>query len=281
MSSSRRKKSTRRTKDQILQELEITQRLLIEKEEELVICQEELARFIQEQPADTNAQPDVRTLRHEIETLETRLAETVTQLAAQEEAIAKHSVVLAQKDAKINELASQLKKRKQKKASAQAPAVSSNAAETQKAGNKKKEPAPVSRQHQPSKPHATVASIPPKPERFTVPIHIAPFTQLVKQNQPFEAAINIDLRAMSEKPANALRCHTRLFAKRLSDGRSSQIGEASSAYEAGTKTIITISDLSLPAGNYHLQAVAAFTTASGAPLPIASLHEGELLQVID
>ena len=53
MSPSRRKKSTRRTKEQLLQELEVTQRLLIEKEEELVICQEELARHIQ-QPAGKN-----------------------------------------------------------------------------------------------------------------------------------------------------------------------------------------------------------------------------------
>ena len=277
MSSSRRKKTTRRTKDQLLQELEVTQRLLIEKEEELVICQEELARYIQEQPLSSTAHQDVATLRKQLKDLETRLDRTTAKLAEREEMITNHASTLARKEAKIEKLQREVKKLKQKKPLNQpvthVPAVVEaplpNGPSTQA---EKLEELPAR-----TPPHSPT---PTKPQRYTVPIQIAPFTQLVKENQPFEATVNIDLGAMSEKKPLGLHCSTRLFAKRLSDGWSLQIGEAASVLEAGTRAITIIKSIPLPAGDYHLQAVAAFTTASGTPLPIASLHEGELLQVI-
>ncbi|MEM8489165.1 MAG: hypothetical protein AAF564_26715 [Bacteroidota bacterium] len=299
MSTSRRKKSTRRTKEQLLQELEVTQRLLIEKEEELVLCQEELARYLQ-QPKNGEQQHHTDTLLDKIAGLESTLNSTSTELENAQKANSNQASRLAKQDKKIDKLEKQLKKLKQAQVETQAsstqptpitlppdgpdsflvPEVAihhTNAKEQQQQG-----PAKADGKAKGSKAKTNTATK-PRPtseERYSVPIQIAPITQLIKENTPFDAAINVDVQAMKDSAVQRLRCRTRLFARRFADGWSSQIGEIEATYDAGNTAVTTIKDVSLPAGLYHLQAVAAFTTPTGDPLPIASIHEGELLQVV-
>ncbi len=90
MSPSRKKTTSsksRQTKDVILKELEVTQRLLIEKEEELVLCQEELAHLIEEkQDTSLSELETVSAMAEEkIGLLESELEKVASTIAAQEE----------------------------------------------------------------------------------------------------------------------------------------------------------------------------------------------------
>lgn len=119
-----------------------------------------------------------------------------------------------------------------------------------------------------------------KSRQKTVPITIASQTRLIQEHEPFAIAIHIDMTKITEQHTAGLLCKTRLYAKRISDGWSGQIGESSTRYEGIDAVTMSIQDLVLEAGLYRLQATASFTSNNGAPLPIAALHEGQLIQVV-
>ncbi|MFK7847337.1 MAG: hypothetical protein AB8G77_18725 [Rhodothermales bacterium] len=288
MSPSRRKSKgtkSRRTKDQILQELEVTQRLLIEKEEELVVCQEELAHLIQddgqsvsdEMPAFENSEitsDTIEALKGEVQRLENQLNNKNNALANEQRERKELDKKLLSKEEEIARLYAALDSQPETSRTPRA----DDQAESPDADNAADQvqettaPAAASTIH-PTTPHLTIT------EKTTVPIKIAPFAEIVQQNQPFTAEIAIDMAHIAESNSAGLHCRTKLFAKRLSDGWSGLLGEHDTVFSGKELINAQVSEIELSAGLYHLQAIASFTTLEGIPIPIAAIHEGELLEV--
>ncbi len=417
MSPSRKKArgaKSRRTKEQILQELEITQRLLIEKEEELVLCQEELAHQLQRNESAASLKSNVLTdidpeqvtyWQQEIDELKSLLAATqkekeaagqardkaaaslkstaaslkakeaeITELKSNtvslnkaiEDLKAKEEGVTGKIDAlrkdladqkkleknlkasqkRIKELKAELKKKERQLSKAivkhpdtlpkenldvtlevkpdvsveivsskvtvgkaqpmseeeakaffeQAEQQSSTASAAIKIpytveSKIKAHPQPVEEEAEVvsiETPQAvkgggtqtspTSGSQPTTKPRPKVPIRIAPFTQIIQQNEPFSASILVNMTELSNME-HGLKCNTRLFAKRLTDGWSGLIGEKTDLYTGTESLEARLDDLVLPTGLYHLQAVASFSSIDGQPIPIAAIHEGDVLEV--
>ena len=418
MSPSRKKArgtKSRRTKEQILQELEITQRLLIEKEEELVLCQEELANQLQRNESAALLETDVLAdidpeqvnfWKQEIDELKTMLASTkkekekagkardsanaslksananleakeaevnelksnaanlaasIEELKAKEEGVTnkidalrkdlvdqkklEKNLKAAQK--RIKELETQLSKKEKQLADAvaksadtsseenlsltleakpkvsveivsskvtvgKAKAISSEEARKlfEQARNQEsvtasaaikipyKVESEIKVRSEPAVEEAEVVSIETPPpaisedaqsivstesvttttKRPKVPIRIAPFANIIQQNEPFSASILVNMAELSNTE-HSLTCNTRLFAKRLTDGWSSLIGQKSTTHSSTESFEARLDNLVLPTGLYHLQVVASFSSIDGQPIPIAAIHEGEVLEV--
>ncbi len=274
---------TRRTKEQILQELEVTQRLLIEKEEELVLCQEELAHILQEKNelADiksTSGNPPDSTreaLEIEVNQLKTSAIQNEELLTQAQNRIHELTALLQEKTDLIEKLGPGQEKEQLATSTIQimtsdktpqaleTPKPLPNTA-LHKASSKNPDNAPSDSTHQ---------------KVYNVPIKISPFTELVKQNKPFSAWIAIDMQNLAETRTSGLQCKTRLFAKRLSDGWTGIIGERELDYNGQQSMTAKLNDIVLPEGMYYLQAVASFSS-QGKPMPVAAIHEGEILQVV-
>ena len=318
-------RKSRRTKDQILQELEVTQRLLIEKEEELVLCQEELTHILQQQDQIAGAggiteatRKAVLMLEKEVATLEEKLAkqsgrtnDAEKEVATLEEKLTKQSEKTNDAEKTVSKLRRELKATevKQQKAAAQHSADEKRIAELaatvsqleQQVNYVEPVPAEPVKQNvatpvlQPAETSST-STAPAKatPQnrragarkskktipRQTVPINIFPIADQVHQNCPFSASIQVDLDELQNPQAVKINCTTRLYARRLEDGWSDQISEQESPYDGEGSLVSQHDDIVLPAGLYRLHAVASFTSQRGTPLPVAAIHEGDLLQVV-
>ncbi len=392
MSASRKntkRSRSNRTKNDILKELEVTQRLLIEKEEELVLCQEELAHILQNQSESPDAkeseftdlaQARIEAFEAEISRLESELVEsksnqessnqhieTLQQALAEEQdgksiesdqylelesELAKNKESLKQARAQIKKLQQTIDKAESHKAESDNAVSEELEAKSRQLEVKSKELETKSKEletkseeletkskelkvksgeleakseeleinrtlledankqieelqsaldqaieaPQPPEPqissisepqtisqepvHTEQTTIPKTIRPTTVPIKIAPLADFIEENQPFTVSIDIDMDKISETSAAGFNCRTRLFAKRISDGWSSQIGENTVYYQGNSTMIADIEGLKLEGGVYRLQATASFTSTDGSPLPIAAMHEGELIQVV-
>lgn len=109
---------------------------------------------------------------------------------------------------------------------------------------------------------------------------VRPLTTMFHTDTPFDLEVSIDPKVNTQTTLESGRCKVSIFSKNLSTGSTTLLGVLNESVEAFEKeSTKKISTTGLPQGFYRIEAVSSFTTEDGNQVPIASVNAGSFIHV--